>query len=266
MCVCLLRRYVRLRLAISMALESNPTAEELRGYMPLVRRVASAFCARLPPNVLREDLIAAGTIGLLDALRRSADRGPVFDWYARVRIRGAVVDELRSEDWLSRRARQRSEVARAEGACVGLAFVALEETSAAHSRALVDDGATPEERVEALMQRTLLVRAMAKLAKREVDILAWHYVHDVPFQEIALRLGVSGARVSQLHSRALKALRQNLDATSHHPTRRLGVGHRKGRLAQCTSRPGGGHSRDDVGPFAGLSNRFLEATIDGACD
>ena len=94
---------------------SNPTREELDLYMPLVRQVVARVLRKLPPNVLREDLISAGTFGLIDALRKSVDRGPAFEWYARVRIRGAVVDELRAQDWLTRRARSRITRAQADG-------------------------------------------------------------------------------------------------------------------------------------------------------
>src|SRR5258708_851660 len=84
--------------------------------MPIGGRGGGRLLRKLPPNVLRDDLLAAGTFGLVDALRKSADRGPAFDWYARIRIRGAVVDELRAQDWLTRRARTRVARAQAEGA------------------------------------------------------------------------------------------------------------------------------------------------------
>src|SRR5580693_8720352 len=96
---------------------TSPSREELTSYMYLVHQVVARVLRKLPPNVLRDDLIAAGTFGLVDALRKSADRGPAFDWYARIRIRGAVVDELRAQDWLTRRARTR--VARAQALGLG---------------------------------------------------------------------------------------------------------------------------------------------------
>jgi RNA polymerase sigma factor for flagellar operon FliA len=94
---------------------SLPTREDITEYMPLVHQVVARLLRRLPPNVQREDLIAAGSYGLVDALRKSPDRGPAFEWYARIRIRGAAVDELRSQDWLTRRARTRVAKAQAEG-------------------------------------------------------------------------------------------------------------------------------------------------------
>src|SRR5438094_3887943 len=78
------------------------TNQDLLPYMPLVHEEVGRMLRRLPPSVQKDDLIAAGTCGLMDALRKNAvsERGPQFEWYARIRIRGAVLDELRNEDWL----------------------------------------------------------------------------------------------------------------------------------------------------------------------
>ncbi len=82
----------------------------LEEFTPLVRKIAGGFQRKLPRNVLREDLIAAGMSGLWDAIRRHPDGGDEsFEWYVRVRIRGAILDELRAQDWLPRRARAAAE-------------------------------------------------------------------------------------------------------------------------------------------------------------
>jgi RNA polymerase sigma factor FliA len=192
------------------AARPNPTTEELSAYMPMVRRVVGGLLRRLPPNVLREDVIAAGTVGLLDALRRNPDRGPAFDWYVCIRIRGAVFDELRAQDWLSRRTRKRAMLDKANGAGNGYTHIGLDDASEGQALAFVDEAGTPEEQVGVRMDRMVLLRAMAGLPKREAHILKWHYIDDVPFREIAVRLGVSAPRVSQLHARALKLLRGTL--------------------------------------------------------
>src|SRR6185295_4970526 len=81
-------------------------SEEVSRHMPLVRQVVARFLRRLPANVLRDDLIAAGVFGLVDSLRKNGgDQGAAFESYARIRIRGAILDELRAQDWLPRRAR-----------------------------------------------------------------------------------------------------------------------------------------------------------------
>lgn len=192
------------------AARANPTTEELSAYMPMVHRVVGGLLRRLPPNVLRDDLIAAGTVGLLDALRRNPDRGTAFDWYVCIRIRGAVFDELRAQDWLSRKARRRATLDKASGAGSGYTHVGLDDASEGQALAFVDEARTPEEQVGVRMDRMVLVRAMAGLPTREAHILMWHYIDDVPFREIAVRLGVSAPRVSQLHARALKLLRERL--------------------------------------------------------
>src|SRR5688572_5313788 len=87
-------------------------------YTGLVRQIAGGFQRKLPRNVLRDDLIAAGMSGLWDAVRKHGhEQTENFDWYVRVRIRGAILDELRAQDWLPRRAR----AAAAEAAQIGRA-------------------------------------------------------------------------------------------------------------------------------------------------
>jgi RNA polymerase sigma factor FliA len=190
---------------------NSPTREELTSFMPLVYQVVARVLRRLPPNVLRDDLVAAGSYGLVDALRKSPDRGPAFEWYARVRIRGAVVDELRSQDWLTRRARTRTTQAHAEGTGGGTSVVGFDDLPDSQAQAFVDESAaTPHEQVELRMERIALEKAVALLPAREANIVAWHYFEDVPFKIIAVRLGVSEPRISQLHTRAMGLLKARL--------------------------------------------------------
>jgi len=191
----------------------SPTRDELDLYMPLVHQVATRMLRKLPPNVLREDLTAAGAFGLIDALRKSPDRGPAFEWYARVRIRGAMVDELRAQDWLTRRARARVARAQADGTGGSGAIVGFDDLSDAQNGSLADESvASPEAQVEMRLDRRMLERAVRRLPEREGNIVAWHYFDDVPFKTIAARLGVSEPRVSQLHSRAIGLLRATMVA------------------------------------------------------
>ncbi|MDF3069079.1 MAG: polymerase sigma factor for flagellar operon [Polyangiaceae bacterium] len=91
-------------------MEARRAQRLLEEFTPLVRKIAGGFQRKLPRNVLREDLIAAGMSGLWDAIRRHPDGGDdSFEWYVRVRIRGAILDELRAQDWLPRRARAAAE-------------------------------------------------------------------------------------------------------------------------------------------------------------
>src|SRR5215472_3945033 len=145
----------------SPTLAGTPTREELTLYMPLVHQVVARVLRKLPPNVLRDDLVAAGAFGLIDALRKSVDRGPAFDWYARIRIRGAVVDELRTQDWLTRRARTRAAKAQAQGVGRGAAVVGFDDLPESQAHAFVDESvASPQEQVERRMDRLALERAV----------------------------------------------------------------------------------------------------------
>ncbi len=87
-----------------------PTEDELIArYAPLVRRLALQMASRLPANVELDDIMQAGMMGLLDAVRRYEEQPDAkFETYATTRIRGAMVDELRSQDWLSRGARSKA--------------------------------------------------------------------------------------------------------------------------------------------------------------
>src|SRR5580698_9647642 len=143
---------------------SLPTREDITEYMPLVHQVVARLLRRLPPNVQREDLIAAGSYGLVDALRKSPDRGPAFEWYARIRIRGAAVDELRSQDWLTRRARTRVAKAQAEGQSRGPAVVGFDDLPEAQANGFADESTpTPDAQIERRMERVALERALSHL-------------------------------------------------------------------------------------------------------
>ncbi len=183
------------------------TGTEVAEMMPLVHQVVGTMLPRLPPNVLRDDLVAAGSVGLLDALRRQSptERGAEFSWYARVRIRGAILDELRAQDWLSRRARRRfaSEDRTTSAAVIGI------DDLPEQRRAFADEGAlTPESLTVARSDADALAKAVEQLPVRERNIITAHYFDGVQLRAIAKDLGVSEPRVSQLHARAVARLRE----------------------------------------------------------
>jgi RNA polymerase sigma factor for flagellar operon FliA len=185
-----------------------PTSQEVGEYMPLVHQTVGHFLRKLPPNVLRDDLLAAGSFGLIDALRRGETRGPTFEWYARVRIRGAILDELRTQDWLKRRARSR--VTASQGAeratVIGLDDVAPE----ARAQLDADDAPSALTALEQRADQEGLVKAVDKLPERERFIVQSHYFNGVAFKAIAQTLRVSEPRISQLHARAIDLLRTAL--------------------------------------------------------
>lgn len=78
-------------------------------YAPLVERIARRACAKLPPSVELDDIQSAGMIGLIDAIEKyDAEKGTQFKVYAEIRIRGAIIDELRQQDWVPRSVRERA--------------------------------------------------------------------------------------------------------------------------------------------------------------
>lgn len=185
----------------------------MTAYTPLVRQIAGGFQRKLPRNVLREDLIAAGMSGLWDAVRRHADRPTdSFEWYVRVRIRGAILDELRAQDWLPRRARAAAAEAQEQGKTshsVAPAVVRFDDVSEwEQSRCLATgDSSNSEVSVDAKFTRETLSRAVDQLPTRERHIVSSHYFRGVKFKDLGAELGVSEPRISQLHSRAMQRLR-----------------------------------------------------------
>jgi RNA polymerase sigma factor FliA len=182
-------------------------------YSPLVRQIAGGFQRKLPRNVLRDDLVAAGMSGLWDAVRRQTEApGERFEYYVRVRIRGAILDELRAQDWLPRRARAAAAEAQENGnhaRAVAPSVVRFDDVSEwEQGRCLAtDDCSNSELALETKMTRESLSRAVDMLPQRERHIVAAHYFRGVKFKDLGLELGVSEPRISQLHSRAMERLK-----------------------------------------------------------
>ena len=190
-------------------LDPRMSAALLLQYEPLVRKIAGGFQRKLPRNVLREDLIAAGMSGLWDAIRRHPD-GPSesFEWYVRVRIRGAILDELRAQDWLPRRARAAAEAASGTDAYVPPpAVVRFDDVSEWEQNRCLADASSSEAAVAAKFAQETLAKAVDQLPERERHIVSQHYFRGVKFKDLGVELGVSEPRISQLHSRAIQRLK-----------------------------------------------------------
>jgi len=199
-------------------LAPTPTAAEIREFMPLVHQMVARFMGKLPPNVLREDLVAAGTFGLIDSLRKNGvDRGPTFEWYARIRIRGSIVDELRAQDWLTRRARSRATAVQDARGSVPppsrrSAVVGFDDLpNGVPAAGALEVPSTPLDLVEQAFDRHALLAALETLPERERRIVKMHYFHGTQFKTIAQEMGVSEPRISQLHARAVSLLRTALE-------------------------------------------------------
>ena len=219
----------------------------LKQYSPLVRRLAHQMIAKLPANVELDDLIQVGMIGLSDALTRfDAAHGVQFETFATQRIRGAMLDELRGNDWMSRgdrrqqrsiesavhkleqvlkRAPHESEIA----AEMGLTLVQYQEllgkvrgTQLVYLEDMTGDegdddyldrhvAAASELNPLAMLQdrrmREALVEAIKNLPEREQYVMSMYYEHDMNLKEIAAVLKVTESRVCQLHSQSIARLR-----------------------------------------------------------
>ena len=205
--------------------------------------------AKLPANVEIDDLIQVGMIGLTDALSRfDAAQGVQFETFATQRIRGAMLDELRGNDYLSRGTRKhqrsiesavpsssRSSAARRRkarsprrwasrlaeyqellGKVRGTQLVYLEDMSGAEGdsdfldRHVADDEANPLAQLQDHRMREALVEAIKVLPEREQYVMSMYYEHDMNLKEIAAVLKVTESRVCQLHSQSIARLRVKL--------------------------------------------------------
>jgi RNA polymerase sigma factor for flagellar operon FliA len=186
------------------------TSEEMSRYDFIVRRVVARLLKRLPPNVLRADLLSAGRIGLFDALRKGGNtQGLAFEVYARMRIQGAIFDELRAEDWLSRTARRRAD--EIEGEVEHPTLLGFDDLSEGSLSQLVDTRVdTALAQLEAAEESALLAGAIAGLPARERMVVSLYYMSGVALGDVAVTLRVSIARASQLKARGLGLLRAAL--------------------------------------------------------
>ena len=214
----------------------------------LVKRIAYHLVSRMPPNVEVDDLIQSGMIGLLDAAKNySATKGANFETYAGIRIRGAMLDEVRKSDWtprsVHRNMREMADVIRkienekgqdasptdiADGlgvsieeyhklvqdaaSCRLFSFDQLsggedESSPADHAR---DDRPGPFDHIEDAGFRDALAAAISGLPEREKLVLALYYDEDMNLREIGEVLDVSESRVCQIHGQALVRLRARL--------------------------------------------------------
>lgn len=214
----------RLLLLLVMETQQAPVTSnnDFAAHMHLVTGIVADFMRRVPRSVQREDLVAAGSMGLLHALRSQKHTCPeMLIAYARIRIRGAVIDELRRHDWSPRRRRTPASDAAAKQAKivnapaagtpvaqaekVGVVVIGFDDLPPTHS--LCEEGPSPLEQVEQRRSSVEVRRAVDKLPQRERTIVSMRYFDDVPSKAIASTLGLSEARVSQLLTRATSQLR-----------------------------------------------------------
>jgi RNA polymerase sigma factor for flagellar operon FliA len=224
----------------------------IRQYSPLVRRLAHHMMAKLPASIQVDDLIQVGLIGLSEALTRfEASQGVQFETFATQRIRGAMIDELRENDWMSRGSRKsqkeievalhrlehrlgrsptESEIAAELGMNLaeyqallnkvrGTQLVYLEDMAGSGDgedsfldRHVIDTDSDPMQLLRDQRLRQSLVEAIKLLPEREQYIMSMYYEKDMNLKEIAAVLGITESRVCQLHSQSIARLRSKMRA------------------------------------------------------
>jgi RNA polymerase sigma factor for flagellar operon FliA len=225
----------------------RPNYDELMTqYAPLVKRIAFHMMGRLPSNVQLDDMVQAGMIGLFEALKGyDMSRGASFETYARIRIRGAMLDEVRRGDWtprsVYRKSRQLSEAIREveeregrdakDSEIAELLNLDMQEYCSLVKEAagcqllsyedIVSTGGNKEEASAAQIQgpyqelqeedfKRGLVDKIATLPERERMVMALYYDEEFNLREIGEILGVSEGRVCQIHGQALARLRARM--------------------------------------------------------
>jgi RNA polymerase sigma factor FliA len=221
-------------------------SELVRRHGDLVRRIAHHLAARLPASVDVTDLIQAGLIGLLEAARNfSGTHGASFETYAGIRIRGAMLDELRRGDWAPRSVHRRlreigaamreieqeqgrdardSEVAERLGIGLDEYYRSMQDATQCQmlSMSAQDDDdsdlecagndAGPQDLLERSEFQEDLAANIQSLPEREKLVLSLYYDEELNLREIGEVLGVSESRVCQIHGQALTRLRSRLDS------------------------------------------------------
>jgi len=225
-------------------------------YSPLVKYVAGRVAVGLPQNVEQADLVSYGIFGLIDAIEKfDQGRGFKFETYAIARIKGAILDELRSIDWVPRSVR-------AKGRAVERAFSKLEarlkrsptETELAAELdmsdaqlqtvlgqlsltgvaaldemlgdrgdattlgdTIPDGGESPGALLERSELRGQLAEAIERMPEREKMVLTLYYFENLTLSQIGEVIGVTESRVSQIHTKSVLQLRSRLQAAQREP-------------------------------------------------
>ncbi|MBX3462693.1 MAG: FliA/WhiG family RNA polymerase sigma factor [Planctomycetes bacterium] len=226
-------------------------------HMPLVRAIAERVLQTLPKSIELDDLSSAGTFGLMDAINGfDLSRGIKFKTYCTTRIRGSILDELRSQDWVPRLVRLKAhrldrairqlegELGRApnQAEIAGVLGISLEELQAheaeANAKAIFslsekwDDGNEEKEMekveiladrksvdpVDTIQQRDALDMITGSLTKKERLIVLMYYYEGLTMREIGEIMELTESRVCQIHSNVMARLKAQLDHSANQLT------------------------------------------------
>ncbi|MCB0986475.1 MAG: RNA polymerase sigma factor WhiG [Microthrixaceae bacterium] len=225
-------------------------------YSPLVKYVAGRVAAGLPHNVEQADLVSYGIFGLIDAIEKfDIERGFKFETYAISRIKGAILDGLRSIDWVPRSVRARgrdveraftklesqlhrspteteladelgyteSQLHQVLGQLSLTGMAALDEMlgdrgdSTTLADTIPDQSDGPVAMLEQSELRSQLAAAIDRMPEREKVVLSLYYFENFTLAQIGEVLGVTESRVSQIHTKSVLQLRSRLQAAQREP-------------------------------------------------
>jgi RNA polymerase sigma factor FliA len=228
-------------------MDKKSREELILEYAPLVKKIVDRIAIRLPPNVSKDELASGGIMGLVDAIDKyDSSKGTQFGTYATLRIRGAILDELRRMDWVSRSIRRDihkiEEARRTLGVRLGREpndFEVAEEmeidldayhrmTTRAQGIGLFSlDGTVPDcfdskiagqtaevsspfNELKRKELKKIIAKTLAQLSEKEQLVMSLYYFDELTLKEIAQVLNLTESRISQIHSKAIIKLRVKL--------------------------------------------------------
>ncbi|MFT9494982.1 FliA/WhiG family RNA polymerase sigma factor [Anaerosolibacter sp.] len=219
-------------------------------YIDLVKIIAGRLYNNYGNHIEFDDLVSYGIFGLLDAIDKFDPKKNVkFETYAHIRVRGAIIDQLRNLDWIPRSVRQKykkleeayqiienksgrsandEDVAMALGISVdelnnilsdvhSFTVVSLEEKIINNANfAIIDDDINnePQQYFEQEEMKEILIDCVNNLPEREKKIISLYYYSELTYKEISAIMGISESRISQLHTKAMMRLKSRLEKIS----------------------------------------------------
>lgn len=193
--------------------------------LPMVRRIAGSVSAQFgtPTGMDTDDLVSCGLLGLAEAHKRfDSARGGQFSGFAAIRVRGAMLDAIRKQDWVPRKVRARLRSVKEAETIAGISetnarrmagvsplevFAQTFSLDEAGAETMADPGSEVGQGLEEEEEKSQLSRAIENLDERSRLIVTLFYFEEIDMTKIARILGVSESRVSQLHGKALMKMR-----------------------------------------------------------
>jgi len=242
-----IKKYQEITHADQDSMDDKHREELILKYTPIVKRIAERMAVRLPPNISKEELIGPGVLGLFDAINKfDSTRGIKFTTYANLRVKGAILDELRKMDWISRSVRRNinriedairtlelklgrdpndNEVAEEMGLDMdsyyrmvsrsqGVNLLSLDELMLDNSTPKIakkESGQpSPIDELKVKEIKSVILKAISTLSKKEQIVMSLYYYEELTLKEISQVLSLTESRISQIHSKAIMRLRIKL--------------------------------------------------------